>query len=88
MQSGLSENVQKEKEYAAFDQAIKDLEAYWTESLFDDFKISLKGIYCGNNNLVWSDFDRMKEYYKSPIRNLSQYNDIAKEASEMHRHIN
>lgn len=30
MQSGLSENVRKEKEFALFYQAIKDFKGYWT----------------------------------------------------------
>ena len=37
LQSWLSKDDLREKEYRVFDQAIEDLEHYWTGALFDGF---------------------------------------------------
>ena len=76
------------KEYRVFDQAIEDLEHYWTGSLFDGFEINPKRVICGVDNLEWDDFQQVKEFYKSPIRNLDQYCGLANESKDRHQHIN
>ena len=73
LQSGLSKDHLREKEYRAFDQPIENLEHYWTGSLFDGFEITPKRVICGADNLEWDDFQRVKEFYKSPIQDLDQY---------------
>ena len=50
------------KEYRVFDQAIEDLEHYWTGSLFDGFEITPKRVICGVDNLEWDDFQQVKEF--------------------------
>ena len=71
LQRGLSRDDLREKEYRVFDQAIEDLEHYWTGSLFDGFEIIPERVICGGGNLEWDDFQQVKEFYKSPIRNLT-----------------
>ena len=50
LQSQLSPDELREKEYAVFDNAISELSTFWKEAKFDGFPIQLEKIICGNDN--------------------------------------
>ena len=86
-QSALTSDQLKQKEFAVFDQALKELNLYWENSYFDGFKISLKIINCGEDILKWSDFERMKGYLKAPARDLHNFSSFTNERKCMLKHL-
>ena len=72
------------KEKIVFDNAMNELEnTYWENCEFDGFPVSVKTIDCGEDNLVWSDYELVKEFLKSPLRDAHKYSLIRKEFLEM-----
>ena len=46
---------------------------YWNSSEFDGFPVSVKAIECGDDDLMWKDYEQVKEFLKSPIRDAHNY---------------
>ena len=58
MQRALSNNQIRAKEKVVFDSAMNDLEnVYWNSSELDGFPVSVKTIECGDEKLVWKDYE-------------------------------
>ena len=58
MQGTLSNNQIRAKEKVVFDSAMNDLEnVYWNSSELDGFPVSVKTIECGDEELVWNDYE-------------------------------
>ena len=58
MQGILSNNQIRAKEKVVFDSAMNDLEnVYWNSSELDGFPVSVKTIECGDEELVWNDYE-------------------------------
>ena len=87
LQSQLSPDELREKEYAVFDNAISELSTFWKEAKFDGFPIQIEKIICGNDNLKWNDFENVKRFFKAPVRDLSKYKELMVECNKMFRHL-
>ena len=74
MQGTLSDDQKRAKEKIAFVNAMNELEnVYWNSSEFDGFPVSVKAIECGDDDLIWKDYEQVKEFLKSPIRDAHNY---------------
>ena len=87
LQSQLSPDELREKEYAVFDNAISELSTFWKEAKFDGFPIQLEKIICGNDNSKWNDFGNVKRFFKAPVRDLSKCKELMVECNKMFRHL-
>ena len=87
-QSGLSNDERKEKEKKVFDRAMLDIENnFWKNASFDSFSVESDVIKCNEDELLFNDFERVKQCLKSPLRNLSEFKDIVCEYKKMFLHI-
>ena len=86
-QSDLSNYQLKEKEFAVFDQTLNDLSLYWKNSPFDGFTISIKKINCGEDKLLWDDYNKVKEFFKAPVRELHTFSSLIDECMTMFQHV-
>ena len=74
MQRTLSDDQKRAKEKIAFVNAMNKLEnVYWNSSESDGFPVSVKTIECGDDDLIWKDYEQVKEFLKSPIRDTHNY---------------
>ena len=86
-QRNLSANEIKEKEYAVFDKAISDLAHCWENAEFNGYPVRIKAIICGEDNLKWGDYSTVKDFFKAPLRDLHQYQDLKNECKSMFHHL-
>ena len=80
LQSDLSEDERKIKEYTVFDSAVKDLNSYWDGRTHDGFNISSVGVSCTgvlqskNENLNYTNFDtdyeKVKEMFACSLKKI------------------
>ena len=74
MQRTLSDDQKRAKEKIAFVNAMNKLEnVYWNSSESDGFPVSVKTIECGDDDLIWKDYEQVKEFLKFPIRDTHNY---------------
>ena len=88
MQGTLSNDQIRAKEKIVFDSAMNELKnVYWNSSEFDGFPVLVKTIECGNDDLVWKDYEQVKEFLKSLIRDAHKYSLLWKEFLKMFTHM-
>ena len=86
-QRSLSANVIKENEYAVFYKAISDLAHCSENAEFNRYPVRIKAIICGKDNLNWGNYSTVKDFFKTPLRDLHQHKDLKKECKSMFRHL-
>ena len=42
---------------------------------------------CGEDQLLWEDYDRVKKYLDCPLNSIHEYSDLKKEFMSMFKHI-
>ena len=85
---GFSKEELKEKEKVVFDRAMKSLAEYhWNNFKFNEFPVDVEPVLVGEDELLFDDYDRVKSFLKTPIRDLHKYLDLLKEFKEMFAHI-
>lgn len=88
LQSGLDEEVRKQKEKVIFDRAMNAMASqHWYNLTFDDFPVNVQPVMVDEDNLLYDDYDRVRACLKCPLRSLHEYSDIVNEMKGMLRHI-
>lgn len=83
-QNHLSDEEQKDKEKAFFDEAQS---GYWEGAAFNGFGVVSTKILCGDDELKWNDQDAIKEYFKVPVRDLHKYSELSNECKSMFNYL-
>ena len=66
MQTKLSPDAIKDKEKVVFDNAMAKIEeAYWKDACFDGFNVDISIIPCGEDDLIFKDYEGIKKVLKS-----------------------
>ena len=86
-QNNLSDEEQKDKEKAVFDEALRRLSGYWEGATFNGFGVISTNILRGDDELKWNDQDTIKEYFKAPVRDLHKYSELSNESKSMFNHL-
>ena len=86
-QSKLSKEELDEKEQKLFDIAMSDLATHWKDTTFDSFPVNVKVVECSKDDLLYDDYDTVKNFLKSPIRDAHLYSDLNKEYKAMFSHM-
>ena len=87
-QSGLSNEQIQEKEKIVFDKVLIELQrAHWESSSFDGFDINISPVFCGEDDLIWNDYDEIKKFLRCPLNSLHQHTNLIIEFSNMFNHI-
>ena len=84
----ISDEQRKEKEKVIFENAMTSMKLdHWKDALFDSFVIKTEVIPCGEDNLVFNDYENVKAFIKYPIRDIHKFNDLQKEYLTMFKHL-
>ena len=86
-QGKLTNEERKEKEKVVFNDAMKKCQAYWEKLTFDNNAINTSIVKCGEDDLLYNDYERVQAFLKTSIGNLPEYSDLVKEFKEMFLHI-
>ena len=78
-QGKITKEELRRKEKIVFDNAINQLQQHWANSSFDDLPISVTPVLCGENPLLWDDYDYVKEYLSCPLNSIHKFADLTKE---------
>ena len=81
-QSKLSKIQLQEKEFSVFNKAISELKGYWKDAKFDSYPVVIDTVKCGEDELRWNDYDRVKTFFKSPLRDLHNFGDLSNECKK------
>ena len=73
-QSKLPKIQLQEKEFSVFNKAIFELKGYWKDAKFDSYPVVIDTVKCGEDELRWNNYDRVKTFSKSPLREIYQMN--------------
>ena len=78
LQRNISEHERKEKEALVFDSAVNDVcKVYWKNSMFDGFPVQTIPVECKESTQMrFGSYDHVKDFLKSPLRDLGEYPDI------------
>ena len=88
LQTKLSSDVSVDKEKRIFDRAMETIrDKHWYDMTSDNMPIDVNVVSCNEDQLLFDDYDKVKAFLKSPLRNLHEYSDIVGEFKDMHRHI-
>ena len=89
LQRSISEHKRKEKEARVFDSAVNDVcKVYWKNSMFDGFPVETIPVECQESTQMrFGSYDRVKDFLKSPLRDLGEYPDIMAEMKMMLKHV-
>ena len=79
------ENVRKEKE--VFDKALNELDQLLVNSQFDGVPVEVFKVMCDEDDLLWNDYGRVKNFLDCPLKSIHEYSDISKEYIKMFQHI-
>ena len=82
-QNNLSDEERKDKEKAAFDEALWRLSRYWEGATFNGFGVVSTKILCGDDEIKWNDQDAIKEYLKAPVMDLHKYSELSNESKSI-----
>lgn len=86
-QSNLSAEELMQKEKAVFDKAMTELRSYWEGACFDGHDVSTKITQTNSDQLLFDDYETVKNFLKCPIRDLHKFSNLAKEYKCMFKHI-
>ena len=76
-QSRLSKQEQATKEKQIFDDAMLSIErGHWHNVTFDGSKVHVKTVKCGEDELLFTDYERVKEFLKCPLREIHKFSDL------------
>jgi hypothetical protein len=86
-QTGISNEVKKEKECLIYDQAVSDLNSYWHNRKFDSFTINSRGVKCADASAA-TEVDPMEACIKAGIRKLqTDFKECVKDVSFFIKHL-
>ena len=54
---------------------------------FDGNDTGSKPIFCGEDNLLFGDYEKVKSFLKCPVHDIYEYKDIFNEFKTMHEHM-
>ena len=60
---------------------------HWKNTTFDGFPVDVTTIKCGEDKLLYGDYEKVKKFLKSPLREIHEYEDIRKEYASMFKHL-
>ena len=60
---------------------------HWTNTTFDGFPVDVTTIKCGEDKLLYDDYEKLKKFLKSPLREIHEYSYIRKEYESMFKHL-
>ena len=86
-QSGLTTEQLAEKEKRLFDGALKEVAGHWQGMYFAEHDVTVHVVNCGEDELTFDDYERVKAFLKIALRDAHQYADLRKEFMEMFSHI-
>ena len=81
-QSKLSKIQLQEKEFSVFNKAISELKGYWKDAKFDSYPAVIDTVKCGEDELRWNDYVRVKTFFKSPLMDLHNFGDLSNECKK------
>ena len=65
-----------EKERVIFDIAMHSIEdGHWNNVTLGGNLVTVKTVDTGKDDLLFDDFDKVKEYLKSPLCNIHSYSE-------------
>ena len=86
-QSNLNAEELVEKEKAVFDKAMTELKSYWEGVCFDGHDVSTKITKTNSDQLLFDDYENVKNFLKCPIRDLHKFSNLSTEYKCMFKHI-
>ena len=86
-QTDIAEDERLNKEAMVFNTALDELSAYWKNVTFDGFDISVEPVHCREDQLVWNDYDKVKEFLSCPLNQLHKYPELTAEFKQMFLHL-
>ena len=87
-QGGLSKNELFQKEKVVFDEAILSIaNDHWKGAKFDGSSVIAYPVLCGEDDLLYDDYEATKEFLSCPIRDIHKYDTMKKENEAMHQHL-
>ena len=70
-----------------FDTALEQLSEYWKNSSFDGHEILVKPIHCLEDQLLWDDYEKVKEFINSSLNQFHKFSELNKEFQAMLLHL-
>ena len=87
-QGGLSKEELFNKEKKVFDKAILSIaNDHWQGAKFDTFPVISHPVLCGEDNILYDDYDTVKAFLSCPIRDIHKHGSIKNEYVAMHQHL-
>ena len=86
-QSKLSKIQLQGKKFLVFNKAVSELKGYWKDAKFGSYPVVIDTVKCGEDELRWNDYDRVKTFFKSPLRDLHNFRDLSNECKKMFLHV-
>jgi len=82
-----TEALQK-KEKEIFDRAMNSIASgHWRDTVFNGHPVTTTVIKCNEDDLLFKDYEQVKAFLKSPLRELHNFATLQKEFVEMLRYI-
>ena len=87
-QRNLSTEERENKERYIFDTAMERLSTvHWNRTTFDDCPVDISVVRFGEDELLYNDYETVKNFLKSPLRDMYKYSNLKKEYIGMFKYI-
>lgn len=86
LQTKLTKEELVRKEKLVFDTALNELKSHWDALTFDSHPIDTKVVLCSEDDLLYDNYDNVKNFLKSPLNKIHKYSDLRKEYMAMFQH--
>lgn len=87
-QGGLTKDLCAEKEKQIFDHAMENIEnRYWPNMTFDDLNVIIQTVRCNEDDIIFQDYDKVKEFLGAALHNIHEYSDEKSICDAMFRHV-
>lgn len=75
------------KRISVFNKAISKLKGYWKDAKFDSYHVVIDTVKCGEGELRWNDYNRVKIFFKSQLRDIHNFGDLSNECKKLFLHV-